>query len=146
MNIYKASKIVCARRDWAVSNLMLQKILYLAHGSYLAEKGADHPLVNDDFEAWRYGPVIPDLYYKFRVFGSSPIEEYILHRVNVENGRHEDEKKYLEEVTDLLENKTPSQLVSMTHAKQGAWEQCYEAGSRNIIPNDMIFNEYKNYG
>ena len=42
----------------------LMKLVYIAHGWTLAL--IDRPLVSDQIEAWRYGPVIPGIYHDFR--------------------------------------------------------------------------------
>jgi uncharacterized phage-associated protein len=54
-----------------VSPLKLQKLLYYAHGYYSAAYG--QPLVDEAFEAWQYGPVVPAVYHEFKDFGNSPI-------------------------------------------------------------------------
>ena len=45
----------------AIGQLKLQKLVYIAHGYYLALTGGN-PLVNEPFEAWDYGPVNRTLY------------------------------------------------------------------------------------
>lgn len=52
--------------------MKLQKLLYYAQGWYLAETG--QPLFHEMLEAWRYGPVVPKVYNKFRHFGKKPID------------------------------------------------------------------------
>jgi len=54
-----------------VSPLKLQKLLYYAHGYYSAAAGK--PLIDQAFEAWQYGPVVPAAYHEFKEFGNSPI-------------------------------------------------------------------------
>ena len=39
---------------------VFQKILYFAHMACLGEYG--EPLIDEQFHAWLYGPVIPNLY------------------------------------------------------------------------------------
>src|SRR5277367_2017193 len=51
--------------------MQLLKLVYFAHGWYLADSGA--PLIDEMVEAWRYGPVIPSLYHEFKAFGKNPI-------------------------------------------------------------------------
>src|ERR1041385_1190632 len=57
----------------AIEPLKMQKLVYFAHGWYLAFTGK--PLLNEFVEAWQYGPVIPDLYHAFKHYGSQPITE-----------------------------------------------------------------------
>ena len=58
-----------------ISNLKLQKLLYYCQGTYLALKNS--PLFNNSIEAWEHGPVIPDVYHKYKEYGSDhlPIPE-----------------------------------------------------------------------
>ena len=56
----------------AVTNMQLQKLLYNAHGYHLAM--FDKPLFWQPVQAWKYGPVIADVYRMFRHHGAGPIE------------------------------------------------------------------------
>lgn len=55
-----------------ISNLKLQKLLYYAQGVFLAAN--DKPLFDDDIVAWQYGPVVENVYQKYKKFGSNGIE------------------------------------------------------------------------
>jgi len=54
--------------------MKVQKLVYFAHGWHLAIE--DSPLTRQDFEAWQFGPVIPDLYRAFKDYGSGAVTEY----------------------------------------------------------------------
>ena len=54
-----------------ISNLQLQKILYYIQVHFLKNTGV--PFFKDDIEAWLIGPVIPNVYYQYAVFGPAPI-------------------------------------------------------------------------
>lgn len=56
-----------------LSNLELQKILYFTELAYI--KKFDRHLIEDDFEAWQYGPIIKSVYYKYRNYGANSIEK-----------------------------------------------------------------------
>ena len=47
-----------------MTNLKMQKLLYLAQGFYLGM--FDKPLFEDDIELWVHGPVVPKLFKKFQ--------------------------------------------------------------------------------
>jgi len=49
-----------------ISNLKLQKLVYYAQGFSLAIFGK--PLFDDVIEAWLYGPVVPNLYQKYKKY------------------------------------------------------------------------------
>ena len=53
-----------------VDPLKVQKLVYFAHGWHLAF--LSQPFILEDVEAWKYGPVVPELYRDFKKFGSVP--------------------------------------------------------------------------
>lgn len=70
--IYEAQK-----RKNPVTNTKLQKLLYFTQGVYLAKY--NKLAFEDNIIAWKYGPVIKDIYYKYSLYGAEPIiviEEY----------------------------------------------------------------------
>lgn len=55
-----------------ITPLKLQKLLYYAQGYFLAIN--DKPLFKEDFQAWAHGPANPEIYDKYRVYGSNAID------------------------------------------------------------------------
>ena len=55
----------------SISNLQVQKILYMADMNFVGKNG--ERLLSEDFEAWDYGPVLKTLYHKCKAFGSKPV-------------------------------------------------------------------------
>ena len=55
-----------------ISNLKLQKLLYYAQGCYLALK--NEPLFNEQIVNWAHGPVVEEIYHKYKNNGSNGIE------------------------------------------------------------------------
>lgn len=148
-NPLNAARAICEFTDWEASNLVLHKVLYMAHGSFMAQKGgADYPLIKDSFEAWDYGPVQPRLYRCFKIFGARPIRKYAL-KIKYDTRDWEqsgkDEIAHIKKIVDILRSKTPAELVAMTHIKDGAWRNHYSPGGSAIIPNIDIYNEYRKY-
>lgn len=47
-----------------ISNMKLQKLLYYEQGYHLAAFGT--PLFDEEIEAWQYGPVVPEIYEKYK--------------------------------------------------------------------------------
>lgn len=67
-----------------VSNLSLQKIMYFLN-AFSLENNIDEPLIDDSiFEKWTYGPVMPEIYFEYNVFGSDFINEPKQHYVRDE--------------------------------------------------------------
>lgn len=61
------------RGSGTVNPMKVQKLVYFAHGWNLAIH--DSPLLRERVEAWKYGPVVPQLYHDLKGFGSAPISE-----------------------------------------------------------------------
>ena len=47
--------------EYPLTHIEVQKLLYFAHGWMLGIHG--EPLVEGNWEAWRYGPVLRDVYF-----------------------------------------------------------------------------------
>src|SRR5437867_1299935 len=58
-----------------LTNMQLQKLVYIAHGYTLAM--THDPLIRQSVEAWRYGPVIRDLYRALQKYGAGQVTEFI---------------------------------------------------------------------
>lgn len=138
-----------AERDGAsVSNLVLQKLAYFAHGTFLSRTGK--PLVSGEFEAWRHGPVHPHIYNAFKDHGA----EAICRRAEIVNPVTQEKRpvpaiedvavrNVIEDVYRSLRHRSPAALRAVSHAKNGPWWVVVERADRREsvslrIPNDMI--------
>jgi uncharacterized phage-associated protein len=73
MKALEVSNIILTHFDYAgdlITNKKLQKLLYYVEAWSLVYHSS---LIEDDFEAWVHGPVVPDVYQAFKGFGYSPI-------------------------------------------------------------------------
>ncbi len=117
-----------------MSIMRVLKLLYFAHGWCLALY--HRPLINDHVEAWKFGPVIPMVYFAFRpqgIYGLNPME--LVH----EREMCHDTSRLLRWIDDKYGVLTDRQLSLLTHVKGGPWHQVYRPNVRNIvIPNDLI--------
>lgn len=141
---FRSARTICFLEE-GVTNLRLQKVLYIAQMFYMGRNGAQ-PLFEADFQAWDYGPVEPDLYYLLRSFGRSPIRDQIFLGQSRSDlySEGDDEFAFLKEISDTLRDKTTAQLVGITHRDDGAWANNYQAGVEGIIiPKKDILDEYK---
>lgn len=135
-----AARTLCELRNWELSNLEIQKILYLAHMFHLGRTNA--PLINESFEAWDYGPVVPEVYADARAFGSERVTGafYRVHAVRPDS----EEYKTLQEAAEGTRGVRAGRLVAITHRDNGAWAKNYRQGMRRIkIPNRDIIDEYR---
>jgi uncharacterized phage-associated protein len=140
-------------RKHRLSNLKLQKLLFLCHAFYLVEFG--RPLVRGRFEAWQFGPVHREAYDAFKRFGSSAITEQA-DKFNPVTGARKalplpDDRAISDVVAKVIQfygDWTPGQLVELTHAKNGPWDHVVSAAttSANIalkIADDVIVERFK---
>lgn len=137
MKTFRAAKTIVNNLD-KVTNLQLQKLLYIAHMFSLGMgKGR---IIDGNFEAWDYGPVEPSLYHKVKAFGSKPIPDIF----PVEPYKEGDpEYDIIKQVIDAVGDAPASKLVAITHWENGAWAKNYQPGVRGIIiPDEDIKEEY----
>lgn len=112
------------------SNKKLQKLLYYVQAWTLAYTGKRY--FNDDIEAWLHGPVVPDVYHKYKEFGFDRIEigerdfdDKIFTENNLLNSIL---KHYCEYDADYLEMRT--------HI-EAPWKEARKNGARIITPKSM---------
>lgn len=133
-----AAHYLCAQSGWKISNLQLQKIIYMADMNFVGQ--GNGRLVDEDFEAWDYGPVLPSLYHKCKAFGSKSVPQVFWGHRDVSQTS---EAAMLDKAWENLRSATPGQLVETTHSSLGAWVRRYVAGAKQIkiLTQDMV-DEY----
>lgn len=114
--------------------LQLIKLTYLCHGWML---GLYHrPLSAQPVEAWRYGPVIPDVYHGLKRYGNKPVS---IVQDFPSSDFEELEADLIQQVFDAYLDFTGIQLSQLTHARGTPWHQIWHRTGRNsIIPNELI--------
>ena len=116
-----------------ITNLKLQKILYYVQGYFLAK--FDHPLFPDDIQAWTFGPVVPNVYYHFSIFG--PDNLFITREENIDTcALTTAERELIDNVIDAKLQCSSSALVRATH-KEDPWLKATLGGTR-IQRNTII--------
>lgn len=142
VNSLVAARKVGELREWNATNLEINKILYFASMVFLGRNGAENPLVTEHFEAWDYGPVLPSVYHRAKVFRNQPVEAIAFRsQPDLVTGL---ESAILEETVEMLSDKSAGELVAITHWESGAWAKHYCPGGKGIlIPNHDIFQEYQ---
>lgn len=69
-------------KDYEITPLSLQKLLYYSQGFYYALRG--NYLFTEDCEAWVHGPVYTQIYPKFKSFGYDPIKSKCCYNLSEE--------------------------------------------------------------
>ena len=123
----------------SLNNLKLQKLVYYAQAWHLALH--DTPLFPEDFQAWVHGPVILELYQKYKHFGWRPISEDAHPELpkNVEN--------FLDKVAKEYFACNAYELEQMTHAedpwKLARGDMLPEKLSDTVIKQEWMKEYYK---
>lgn len=122
----------CYSDDCPVTNVELQCLLYIIQRKFLA---CYMIAFYDDFEAWAFGAVIPNSYYRFCGFGAMPITPHINYEINIE----EKHKKFLDLIIETYRGNDPFKLIDEVKIPGGAWETIYNnKNGEKIIPIELI--------
>ena len=140
-------------RGFRISNLKLQKLVFLCHAFLLVEKNKD--LIRGQFVAWKFGPVHPDVYDAFKNFGGNNIDRPA-EKVNpvteekseIKGTKDRDVCDIVSKVVSFYGEWTASQLVNLTHAEGGPWDVVVKAAAQNAnvglrINNEVISERFK---
>lgn len=132
--------------------MKLLKLVYIAHGWHRGYFSSN--LINDAVQAWRYGPVIPDLYRKIKHYGrnaiDAPIDNYGVPGDGNLGNEYPDAQTpaLLDKVWDAYSNCSGVELSAMTHQQGTPWDEVWKSSrgdnySGAIIPNELIEKHYK---
>lgn len=121
--------------------MQIIKLVYMSHGWMLGLH--DRPLFRQRVEAWRYGPVIPDVYHELKIYGNSPVENLITGVVEV--NLDDVELDLVQQVNELYGGYSGILLSQITHADGSPWHKIWTMhGKQAIISNELIKDYYKN--
>ena len=141
-------------RDYGVSNLKLQKILYFIQAYFLIQ--TNHPCFKEPIEAWDFGPVVPDVYKQYKMYASADIptmESYIdfdgndiwkskrirFNKINIKD----EDKILINKVIDKFSEYSATDLVMLTQ-RQTPWIDAFSSGKNNKISLDAIKDYFSN--
>lgn len=117
-----------------LTNLKLQKILFYSQAENLKETG--YPLFSENIEAWKYGPVVPQIYDWLKGCGAYPITAF-----DVETDASAVDEKMcglLNRIWNTYSKFSAGYLVDRTHEKGSPWQLNFSEERHNQIPNDQI--------
>lgn len=119
--------------------MQLLKLAYIAHGWMLAL--FNRPLFNEKVEAWKYGPVIPELYEAVKHYKANPVKELTVNSNDVFDIQEQGVIDYVINAYGHIDGITLSQI---THAPNTPWSMTYDhVDWGNEISNNLITNHYK---
>lgn len=138
MSVTSAAKTLGDLKGWKMTNMEMQKLLYVAQIIHLGREG--RPLFEEQFEAWPLGPVLKSLYHLVKGSGSG--------RVHPVGGtpfkETSSEFAAIQEAVNLSQGMSGRNLVNFAHRHGSAWKRSYVPQKRNIkITNQALLDEYR---
>lgn len=148
--------LATAKLDYGVNldQLQINRFCYLVNGFVLQDR--DEPAFYNKIEAWRYGPVIPEVYDMFKSYENNSITHLDLCRTPLNN--QDKVSKRWEELISVIGRDVASiasgvirsyidcdngLLVGMTRMKGSPWKKAYRPGHNNVIRTKNIKKFYR---
>ena len=131
-------KLSNAKEENDLTNLKLQKILYLAQGTWLGKTSGSSELFSDEIEAWKLGPVVREVYSNYAECGASPITELDIPDADAKDALPVEIATFLNQIWETYGKYSASYLVDLTH-KQTPWVKNYKEDQKLTIPkSDLV--------
>lgn len=140
--------------DNRVTPMKLIKLVYLAHGWHSGYYGTE--LLNEEIQAWKYGPVMPKLYHAIKGYGGREISgllseiRFSLNDTSLEVPRVEDvaTRKFLTSIWDHYKTQSAITLSALTHSDGSPWHRVWWLGpdyrhGDAKIPESVIREYYR---
>lgn len=143
-------------RGQQLSVMALLKIMYFAHAWHLAKYR--QPLIAQQFEAWKHGPVNRVVYEQLNKLGSTAITEKLLKLdvntvkfVPASTNFEPDVEKFLVNIFDYYSRFHPYELSDLTHEKNTPWDIIWTKADKNavagmLIPDALILDWFEKTG
>lgn len=119
-----------------ISNLKLQKLVYYAQGIHLAI--FKKPLFGEAIVAWNYGPVVEELYHRYKKYeaGGIPANK-TFKRVSIDINT----RTFLDEIYKVFGQFSAIRLMTLAHS-----DQCWiDAGIGNEITCNAMQKDLRKY-
>jgi uncharacterized phage-associated protein len=137
-----------------ISPLKLQKGLYFLfafHGAVYKNRNefgvfegshgaSSRYLFDAEIQAWKYGPVIPEVYFEQRDNEHYADEEFVSAAVE-EISSNEELKTFIDEIFEQVGSVSDFKLVDRSH-RDDAWQNAYNIGQSTEMDKEEIIQEY----
>ena len=110
----------------SITNLRLQKFLYYAWGYYW--NSFKQYLFKDDIEAWKYGPVVKDVYDEYKIFdgGDIIIDENIIEENKT---KFNQQQEFFYSFYNFMKKYDTLALVDASH-KEKPWKKTFKKNGK----------------
>ena len=137
-------------KDYGVSNLKLQKLLYFIQAFFLINSNGEKACFKELIKAWDIGPVVPAAYKEFAAYGSTDIphsDYYINFDIKKpwdickkkfdENCIKEEDKTLINLVVDKFADYSATDLVYISQ-RQTPWIDSYVRQKKKKISTSAL--------
>src|SRR5690606_34271187 len=128
MSVLVAARTLGELSAWQLTNLQIQKVLYIAQMLHLGRTG--EPLFSDRFEAWELGPVVPRLYRALKGYRSNVVAGIDAPSVFAFGTSP---AFAIDDAFVMTQHMSAGQLVTFTHRPGGAWDLNFRQGEKGCI-------------
>lgn len=122
----------------SLTPMQLLKLVFIAHGWMLGLYG--EPLIADDVQAWKYGPVIPRLYRSIRHFRDKPVKGVLGSEDDVDLTDFEHD--LISQVYKNYGQYTGIELSTLTHQPGSPWALTYQDDVPDLKISDEVIKHY----
>jgi uncharacterized phage-associated protein len=130
-----------AERDGKkISPMKLLKLVYISHGYHLGFTG--NPLIGDSIQAWKHGPVIPELYHAIKRFGPSPVDPELID-LYAEQKVDDKTSGLVEKIWAAYGEMPATKLSAITHNEGTPWSKTWDGEYYKSIDDRTIEKYYK---
>ena len=126
---YFIDKALVENKD--LTPMKLLKLVYISHGWHLGLY--DEPLVKEQVYAWKYGPVIREVYDEFKKFGNNQISSFASNCSQMAG-----KSAFLNRIWEVYKDFDGLQLSTLTHQTGTPWEVVTTRYSNGILPQNLL--------
>lgn len=133
---------VAAANGNPLTNMKLQKLLYFGHALSLTL--LNKPLFTEKIEPWTYGPVVPDVYHSYKIYGPNIItrNDYFS-SYQIPQAEREWMLPVINKTWELFGKYSAVALSEYSHKIGAPWERAISE-KNPIISDESIKNYYSN--
>lgn len=122
-----------------ITPMKLQKLTYLVYKKYYQD--TDKILFPEDFEVWKYGPVIRSVYDEFKEYRGNSIKRYCEESdgsiLIVNESASPTFKRVLDTIWEKYKLYDGIPLSAMTHREGTAWYKAVKRGDKYLLAEDI---------
>ncbi len=129
-------RAMASERPDPLTHLKLQKLAYYCYGALLAFD-CEHQIGHVEFQAWKHGPVSPEIYAMYQCFGKTPIgrtHKPMLHPIA---------ESHLYDVMNVFGRMTAWQLREESHIEKTPWSNIYTGAHHQVISDVLLRKHFR---